>query len=169
MPIRTRRSGLPTFNRCGVFVARAVRFANCVHTRLGTLPRSSSKILRNGHCPNRGFAGTIRFQVHDGGIAAEVRSVYKLWRAKRPRVRFSFPHSHAFPGARVIVADDGLAEGECLVEFGDGGMVLASFRRCGGALLLKVPTYRTVRGSEVGTRQWLIELLNGENWRAREA
>jgi hypothetical protein len=35
-------------------------------------------------------------------------------------MRFSFPHSHAFPGGEVRVEDAEAAEGMCVVEFGDG-------------------------------------------------
>lgn len=48
-------------------------------------------------------------------------------------MRFVFPHSHAFPGGRVVVDDDAKDGAECLVEFGDGITVIAEWasrKRC---------------------------------------
>ncbi len=43
-------------------------------------------------------------------------------------MRFIFFHSHAFPGARVIVEDDGESDSQCLAEFGDGATVIVDWR-----------------------------------------
>jgi len=81
-------------------------------------------------------------------------------------MRFSFPHSHAFEGGRVIVDDDD-AEGPCSVEFADGVTVIGSVRKDVDALMLEVPNYRTARNTDVDGRRWRIARGGDGLWRSR--
>jgi hypothetical protein len=84
-------------------------------------------------------------------------------------MRFAFPHSHAFPGGRVVVTDDEKAGPECLVEFGDGTTVIAEWWRENDAIYLSVPTYRTAKGTQVAAREWhLVQRADGI-WRSKPA
>jgi hypothetical protein len=82
-------------------------------------------------------------------------------------MRFVFPHSHAFPGGRVLVEDDGAAAGEVEVEFADGSVVVAVWRQEGDDFQLEVPTYRTARGTEVAARRWRLAKGRDGVWRTR--
>lgn len=82
-------------------------------------------------------------------------------------MRFSFPHSHAFPGGRVAVDDGDPAEGACVVEFGDGVTVIGAWRPSPEGMRLEVPAYRTGRGTEVAARNWLVAQGKDGNWRSR--
>lgn len=80
--------------------------------------------------------------------------------------RFTFPHSHAFPGSRVGIEDDADAGPGCLVEFGDGVVVMAEWRRTNHGFDLSLPAYRTARGTEVAARSWrLVQRADGV-WRS---
>ncbi len=82
-------------------------------------------------------------------------------------MRFSFSHSHAFPGGRVVVEDDGAAEGACEVEFADGVTVIGSWRREDDAFILDAPAYRTARGTEVAGRRWRVARNRNGEWRSQ--
>ncbi len=84
-------------------------------------------------------------------------------------MRFVFPHSHAFPGGRVELDDDGKSGPECLAEFGDGVTVIATCRFEGETILVDVPTYRTARGTQVAARSWLLAKGRDGVWRSRRA
>ena len=84
-------------------------------------------------------------------------------------MRFSFPHSHAFPGGRVAVAGDDIGERSCEVEFADGVTVIGTCRKEGETYVLDVPTYRTSRGTEVAGRRWRINAGKDGNWRLQRA
>ena len=71
-------------------------------------------------------------------------------------MRFRFPHSHAFPGGRVSIEEDGRAGPECLVEFGDGVTVIADWQRIGADIVLNVPSHRTAKGTQVSARTWRL-------------
>lgn len=71
-------------------------------------------------------------------------------------MRFLFPHSHAFPGGRVALEEDGNTGPECVVEFGDGTAVIAEWHGAGEGGDLFVPTYRTAKGTRVEARAWRI-------------
>lgn len=81
-------------------------------------------------------------------------------------MRFVFPHSHAFPGGHVIVEDDAAREPECLVEFGDGVTVIAEWRSADGAIDLRVPAYRTAKGTQVAARDWRLVQRKDGVWRS---
>lgn len=80
-------------------------------------------------------------------------------------MRFMFPHSHAFPGGRVVVNDEGTPGSACLVEFSDGATAIAEWRAAGDAIHLSVPAYRTARGTQVAARNWLLVQRRG-GWRS---
>ncbi len=61
-------------------------------------------------------------------------------------MRFLFPHSHAFRRGRVTVDDARKTASDCLVEFGDGVMVIAEWHVEGDVI------YRTARGTLVTAR-----------------
>lgn len=84
-------------------------------------------------------------------------------------MRFAFPRSHAFPGGRVVVEDDAAPGPDCLVEFGDGVIVMAAWRPAGGGIDLSVPAYRTARGTEVTARNWHLARRRDGAWRSERA
>lgn len=84
-------------------------------------------------------------------------------------MRFVFPHSHAFPGGRVVVEDDASTGPECLVEFGDGVTVIAEWRSTRDVVLLSVPTYRTGKGTQVAARNWRLTRRKDGAWRSERA
>lgn len=84
-------------------------------------------------------------------------------------MRFAFPHSHAFPGGRVIVDDDGTAGPECLVEFGDGVTVVSEWRPAGDAMDLEIPAHRTAKGTRIAARRWRLVRRKDGAWRSERA
>ena len=82
-------------------------------------------------------------------------------------MRFSFSHSHAFPGCRVTAEDDGAAEEAGMIEFGDGVTVIGAWRRDGDGVLLDIPSYRTARGTDVAAHGWRLTRGEDGDWRAR--
>lgn len=80
-------------------------------------------------------------------------------------MRLSFPGSHAYPGGRVAVTDDG-GEDVAIVEFADGVTVPARLSRAGDALLVEVPAYRTARGTGIDARRWRVARGADGTWRA---
>lgn len=84
-------------------------------------------------------------------------------------MRFTFTHSHAFPGGRVAVDDDGTAAPACIVEFGDGVIVLAEWHRDAADILLKIPAYKTAQGSEIGPKHWRLSQREDGSWRTNRA
>jgi hypothetical protein len=84
-------------------------------------------------------------------------------------MRITFPHSHAFPGGRLTIAEVGAAKGTCVVQFGDGVAVIAECRPDGDAVYLTVPAYRTERGTDVAARNWRLERGRDGIWRTRRS
>ena len=80
-------------------------------------------------------------------------------------MRFTFPHSHAFPGGRVAVAEEGGDPAACMVEFSDGVTVIAGYRRIGEDIVLDVPSYRTSKGTLVAARRWRNSKRSDGIWR----
>ena len=80
--------------------------------------------------------------------------------------KFQFPHSHAFNGGSVRVADDGKTGTDCLVEFGDGVTVIARCRFGDEAIDLEIPDYRTARGTTVDARNWRVAQRQDGTWRS---
>lgn len=81
-------------------------------------------------------------------------------------MRFLFPHSHAFPGGRLVVEDDAKPGPECLIEFGDGVIVIAEYRLAGDAIHLSIPSYRTAKGTQVAARNWRLVRRKDGVWRS---
>ncbi|HMO28072.1 hypothetical protein [Enterovirga sp.] len=84
-------------------------------------------------------------------------------------MRFVFTHSHAFPGSRVSVEEDGEPGPGCLVEFSDGTIVMSECRMEGEDILLHVPPYRTARKHAVEGRTWQLSKAADGTWRCRRA
>lgn len=84
-------------------------------------------------------------------------------------MRLVFPHSHAFNGALLSVEDEDAGEASCLVEFGDGVVVVAAVTvLTPDAFEIDVPEYRTAKGTVVKARRWRIARQNdGRGWRSR--
>lgn len=81
-------------------------------------------------------------------------------------MRLVFPHSHVFHGGRVALEEDAGAESQCLVEFGDGGTVIAECRRVADAFHLSLPAYRTAKGTQIAARNWRLVRRAGGSWRS---
>lgn len=84
-------------------------------------------------------------------------------------MRFTFTHSHAFPGGRVAVQDAGDAAPAGIVEFGDGVTILADWRREGADVLLDIPAYKTAKGTEIGPKRWRLAQGEDRIWRTSQA
>lgn len=82
-------------------------------------------------------------------------------------MRFSFPHSHAFSGGEVRIEDAEATEGKCVVEFGDGVVMIGDWHPDVDAVVLDVPAYRTARGTEVDARRWRLVLDQQGRWRSK--
>ncbi|MGC4252924.1 MAG: hypothetical protein QM605_16055 [Sphingobium sp.] len=78
-----------------------------------------------------------------------------------------FTHSHAFPGGRVTVEDEGDAGPGCLVEFGDGVTVMAEWREEGEDMILAIPAYRTAKGTDIEPHRWRLARDKDGVWRSR--
>lgn len=81
-------------------------------------------------------------------------------------MRFRFPNSHAYPGGRLIVEDDGNAGPKGLVEFGDGVNVIAEWHLSKDSLHLSIPAYRTAKHTEVAARSWRLVQRKDGVWRS---
>ncbi|MEY8839601.1 hypothetical protein AB9K41_11295 [Cribrihabitans sp. XS_ASV171] len=81
-------------------------------------------------------------------------------------MRFTFPHSHAFPRGRVTVTEEDGEPPACLVEFSNGVTVIGEFRREGDDILLDVPRYRTERGTVIDPRRWRLSRGKDGTWRS---
>ena len=81
-------------------------------------------------------------------------------------MRFRFSRSHPYPGAVVSVIDDPPQGSNCVIEFGDGVVIVAGARTDGDAHLLDIPAYRTARGSNVGPSEWRVARSPRGGWRA---
>ncbi|MCM5689767.1 hypothetical protein M8037_13305 [Sinorhizobium meliloti] len=71
-------------------------------------------------------------------------------------MRFSFTHSHAFQGGRLTIEDAEATEGSCVVEFSDGSAMIGEWHPDGADILLKIPAYRTAKGTDVAAQSWRI-------------
>ncbi|WP_102224911.1 hypothetical protein [Acidimangrovimonas sediminis] len=80
-------------------------------------------------------------------------------------MRFTFPHSHAFPRGQVGVEEDGAAPPGALVEFGDGITLIGDWRTEGDDIVLSVPRYQTAKGTTVEARRWRLTRNAQGVWR----
>ncbi|ELT47466.1 hypothetical protein [Brucella intermedia] len=84
-------------------------------------------------------------------------------------MRFSFTHSHAFPGGRVAIEDAEASEGTCVVEFADGSAMIGEWHPDDADILLSIPAYRTAKGTDVAAQSWrLVRNKQGE-WRSQRS
>ncbi len=104
-----------------------------------------------------------------GEIADQTASGWFAFRGAGWLMRFSFPHSHAFPGGEVRVEDAEAAEGMCVVEFGDGIAMIGEWHPDGDDIHLSVPAYRTARGTDVEARRWRLVKDKVGSWRSRRS
>ncbi len=81
-------------------------------------------------------------------------------------MRFTFPHSHAYPGGRVAISDDGETGSEGMVTFGDGVTVIAEWRSQGDGIHLSVPAYRTAKGTRIAAKSWRLTQRKDGVWRS---
>lgn len=81
-------------------------------------------------------------------------------------MRFRFPNSHAYPGGRLIVEDDGNPGRKGLVEFGDGVNVIAEWHLLKECIRLSIPAYRTAKRTEVAARSWRLVQRKDGVWRS---
>ena len=79
------------------------------------------------------------------------------------RFQLSHTHTHAYPGCRVRIAEEGV-ESEELAEFSDGVIVACRHRREGDAIILTISPHRTARGTNIDEKTWklLPETQKGE-------
>lgn len=82
-------------------------------------------------------------------------------------MRFSFTHSHAFPGGRLTVEDAEATEGTCVVEFSDGSAMIGEWHPDGDDILLRIPAYRTAKGTDVDAQSWRLVLNKDGEWRSQ--
>ncbi len=86
-------------------------------------------------------------------------------------MRFEFANTHAYPGcrARQSEASEDPDTSECLVEFSDGVTVAGHWTASADGIVVRIPTYRTTRGTSIEAKAWLLQ-ADGEagRWRVRE-
>lgn len=82
-------------------------------------------------------------------------------------MRFSFAYSHAFPGGQVRIEDAEATEGMCVVEFGDGIAMIGEWHPDSDDILLKIPAYRTAKGTDVEARHWRLVRGTEGRWRSQ--
>ncbi len=70
-------------------------------------------------------------------------------------MRFEFANTHAYPGCRVRLADEGNAD-ETLVQFSDGAIAQGRYSRDAGAIRLTVMPYTTARGTGIVEKSWTL-------------
>lgn len=81
-------------------------------------------------------------------------------------MRFSFTHSHAFPGGCLTIEDAEATEGMCVVEFGDGVATIGEWHPDGNGINLAIPAYRTAKGTDVDARRWRLIQSQDGSWRS---
>ena len=86
-------------------------------------------------------------------------------------MRLSFHHTHAYPGCRLTIADEDQDSGPIEAEFSDGTLPGARLaRREPEEMLVEVDAYRTVRGTAIPAKQWILRHIAGNTWKvARRA
>ena len=76
-------------------------------------------------------------------------------------------HTHLYPGLRGKVSGlaqiDDLEAGDCLVEFADGSATSARISKSANEWQLCTDAYRTLAGSEISAKHWLISLAQVED------
>lgn len=70
-------------------------------------------------------------------------------------MRFQLSHTHAYPGCRVRIAEEGVY-GEETAEFSDGVIVPCLHKREGDAIVLTISPHRTARGTDIGEKSWRL-------------
>lgn len=80
-------------------------------------------------------------------------------------MRFSFPHSHAFPGGRVSVDVGGHKDSGCTIEFGDGMVLFGHWAYEDDGLVLSVPAYQTAKGTVIEAKQWRVVNVVADIWK----
>jgi len=76
-------------------------------------------------------------------------------------MRFSFHHTHAYPGCGVTVEEDGIEPG-ALVDFVDGAVCAGRYAyRPSGEIELVVEPYVTARGTAIARKRWLLKSSGG--------
>lgn len=86
--------------------------------------------------------------------------------AKLSRMRFRFPHSHAFQRGRLAVDTDDEPGPTCTIEFGDGSVVIGECRKVEDAFVLSIPRYVTAKGTDVEPKRWRIVRSKDGVWRS---
>lgn len=70
-------------------------------------------------------------------------------------MRFHLAHTHAYPGCRLKIAEEGV-DGEEVAEFSDGVIVPCRHWRKGDAIVLTISPHRTARGTDIGEKSWRL-------------
>lgn len=83
-------------------------------------------------------------------------------------MRFTFSHSHAFPGCRVAIEEAGVAEGTGVIEFGDGVVLIGEWHPDGDAIRLSIPAHRTAKGTDIAAQDWRLTRGGDGLWRAQK-
>lgn len=82
-------------------------------------------------------------------------------------MRFTFTHSHVFPGSRVAIEDAEATEGMCVVEFADGVALIGEWHPDGDDVDLTIPAYRTAKGTSIDARTWRMVRDQDGRWRSQ--
>lgn len=81
-------------------------------------------------------------------------------------MRFAFPYTHAYPGGRVVLEDDGAPPPHGVVSFNDGTSLMARWQPMPEGYLLSVPGHTSAKGTPVPPRDWLVTEHPDGYWKA---
>jgi hypothetical protein len=74
--------------------------------------------------------------------------------------------THAYPGCGVTIVEGERRGRKAIVEFSDGSVTPARYRRLGANQLdLQVDPYTTQRGTSIGARRWRLRRGERGHWK----
>ena len=75
-------------------------------------------------------------------------------------MRFAFTHTHVYPGGHAHLSGADVtarSDAPCVVEFSDGIVLPATCSLVADAVLLRLPAYRTTRGTQIEPNGWMLK------------
>lgn len=84
-------------------------------------------------------------------------------------MRFELSHTHAYRGCRVRAepAQPSDGEGEAMIEFSDGNVLIGRYTLNEGEVVLSIPAYRTARETSIASKRWSLQRIDKNEWSLR--